>query len=98
MKLTLYNGWILLFCLILIQFSIIFISPKEVRSRLLDRSEFTRKQWILTGISKTIVLIVQIIIVLTPLTIGKQEFIIGLIIFILGMCGVIIAVNAQKER
>lgn len=97
MKLTLYNGWILLICLGIIQFFIIFSSPKEVRSRLLDRSEFTRKQWILTGISKTIVVTVQIIIVLTPLVIGKLEFIIGLIIFILGMFGVIIAVNTFKN-
>jgi protein-S-isoprenylcysteine O-methyltransferase Ste14 len=47
--------------------------------------------------SKTIGLIVQIIIALTPLTIGKLEFIIGLIIFILGMCRLITAVNTFKN-
>ncbi len=97
MKLTLNNGWIFLICLYIIQFFLIFSSSKEVRSRLLDRSEFTKKQWIFTGISKIIVLIVQIIITLTPLVNDILEFTIGLTIFILGMCGVITAVNTFKN-
>lgn len=72
--------------------TILLIMPKEVRSRLLDRSTFTKAQWILTGVSKLIVLIVQILIILTPLAIGSIEFFIGIILFILGMIGEVIAV------
>lgn len=66
--------------------------PKKVRSRLLDRSNFTRDQKILTGISKLIVLIFQIIVILTPLTIGSIEFLIGIVLFAFGMIAEVIAV------
>lgn len=92
LKLTILGGWLFIILIAIVQPVILLVVPKEVRSRLLDRSNFTKKQWFLTGISKSIVLIVQIIIILTPLTIGSFEFLIGLTLFSIGMIGEVIAV------
>lgn len=92
LELTFFGGWLLIICIAILQPSILLIMPKEVRSRLLDRSNFTRDQKILTVISKFIVLLVQINMVFTPLAIGSIEFFIGIILFLLGIIGEVIAV------
>jgi len=58
---------------------------------------FTRTQWILTGISKSFVVIVQILIVLTPLALNSLEFFIGTLLFVLGMIGEVMAVYDFKR-
>jgi len=92
LQLTFFGGWLLLIWIWVLQPTILLIMPKEVRSRLLDRSTFTKDQKILTGVSKLLVLIVQILVILTPLAIGSIEFLIGLSLFILGIVGEVIAV------
>ncbi|UCE12884.1 MAG: hypothetical protein JSV04_11910 [Candidatus Heimdallarchaeota archaeon] len=92
LQLTFFGGWLLLIWIWIIQPLILIVVPKDVRARLLDRSTFNRTQWLLTGISKTIVLLVQIIIIVTPLAIESFEFLIGLTLFTLGMIGEVIAV------
>jgi protein-S-isoprenylcysteine O-methyltransferase Ste14 len=92
LELTLLGGWLFIITIAILQPSILLFMPKLVRSRLLDRSNFTRNQKILTVISKTIVLLVQIILIFTPLAIGSIEFIIGIILFLSGIIGEVIAV------
>jgi len=92
LEFTLLGGWLLILIIAILQPSILLLMPKAVRSRLLDRSNFTRNQKILTGTSKTFVLLTQITLIFTPLAIGSIEFIIGIILFLFGIIGEVIAV------
>ncbi|MHA2294841.1 MAG: methyltransferase family protein [Candidatus Hodarchaeales archaeon] len=88
---TWLGGWLLLIWLYIVPTITLTTVSKEVRSRLLDRSKFTRSQVIFTVISKIIALITQIIVILTPLAFG-MELIIGVVMFSLGILGEVIAV------
>jgi protein-S-isoprenylcysteine O-methyltransferase Ste14 len=92
LELSLLGGWWFILCVAILQPTILLLMPKEVRSRLLDRSNFTRDQKILTGISKSLVLIFQVILIFSPLAIGSIEFFVGMIIFLLGIVGEVTAV------
>ncbi|MFX1516668.1 MAG: methyltransferase family protein [Promethearchaeota archaeon] len=96
LEVTLLGGWLFILCVAILQPSILLLMPKTVRSRLLDRSNFTRDQKILTGVSKTIVLFFQLILIFTPLAIGSIEFVIGIILFFLGIIGEVTAVMNFK--
>ncbi|MFX0065097.1 MAG: methyltransferase family protein [Candidatus Hermodarchaeota archaeon] len=91
LQLTLFNGWFLFIWYVIIIGIITIIVPKEVRTRLFDRANFTKSQKIITVIEKSLALVFLILIFLTPLAYGSLDFIVGLIIFILGMIGIIIA-------
>jgi protein-S-isoprenylcysteine O-methyltransferase Ste14 len=92
LELSFTSGWLLLIWLYITQPIVLLVVPKDVRTRLLDRSTFTRSQWILTGISKFLVIIVQFIILLTPLKLGSLEFVLGTFLFIFGIIGEVSAV------
>lgn len=89
-QLTWLGGWILLIINSLIPIISLKLLPKKIASRLLDRSTFTKKQKEWTIISKLITLGVMIFCFLTPLISGWELFL-GLIIFIIGDIGLIIA-------
>ncbi|MFX0209288.1 MAG: methyltransferase family protein [Candidatus Hodarchaeota archaeon] len=97
LELTFFGGWLFILSVAILQPSILIIMPKDVRSRLLNRSNFTKDQKILTSISKFIVLMFQIILISTPLKIRKVEFYFGLFLFVLGIVGEVIAVINFKE-
>ncbi|MFW9906062.1 MAG: methyltransferase family protein [Candidatus Thorarchaeota archaeon] len=97
LELSVFGGWLFILCIAILQPSILLIMPKKVRSRLLDRSNFTRDQKILTGISKFIVLMFQIILIFSPLKIGLLEFYFGLFLILLGIIGEVIAVINFKK-
>ncbi len=92
LQLTLFNGWFLFIWYVIIIGIIFTIVPKEVRTRLLDRSNFTKSQKIITIVEKSLAPVFLILIFLTPLAFGTIDFIVGFIIFILGMIGMVIAV------
>lgn len=96
LEITWSGGWLIFIWLPITNSVILTTVPKEVRSRLLDRSKFTKSQRILTTIGKFFSLITIFLIVLTPLAIGSIELIIGIILFSLGMIGEVIAVNNFK--
>ncbi len=92
LKLTLFNGWILLFSFYLLQlYNLTFVS-KPMRDRLLDRSNFDRKQWIFTLIGKFFSVPAMILMILTPITTEFIEFLLGMVMFIFGMVGLRMAV------
>jgi len=81
------NGWIPLGLLVLTDGILFLIFPREVVSRLFDRSGWTRKQVILTAIGKLCALGCLVLLILTPLQIGTVVFVIGTIVTALGLIG-----------
>ena len=85
LKLTLFNGWIFLISFYLLQiYNLTFVS-KQMRDRLLDRSNFDRKQWLFTLIGKCFSIPAMLLMILTPITSEFIVFLLGVVIFLFGM-------------
>ncbi|MBU0528741.1 hypothetical protein KKF86_03170 [bacterium] len=93
------NGWILLFLFYLIFGIFLTTFPKDIRAKLFyyDRTRWSDKLRIFYVIGKLSVLVYIVLIILTPLKFGTNLFIIGIIIFILGQTGFIIALSNFKD-
>ncbi len=68
--------------------------PTEMRQRLLDRSNFSKEQRILLLISKLFALVNIILFAMTPLSLNSVEFYVGLIIYTLGIMGLVYAISS----
>ena len=92
------NGWIFLMVHVVIQAFFILICSKEVKVRLFDRGTgWTKTQKTFTLIGKFFGLINIILIILSPLKFGSIEFIIGLIIFLIGITGLVVSILNFKN-
>jgi protein-S-isoprenylcysteine O-methyltransferase Ste14 len=85
------NGWVLLVVEFLIEGSMLLVFPKNVVSRLFDRSGWTKKQRIFTIVGKAFSLLCLVWIVLTPLKVHSFLFIPGLFLYMIGIIGLVIA-------
>jgi protein-S-isoprenylcysteine O-methyltransferase Ste14 len=85
------NGWILLAFEFLIQGFLLLIFPKDVVARLFDRSGWSGKERLFTIIGKVFSLACLILIALTPLKINSSAFIVGLILYAIGLAGLVAA-------
>jgi protein-S-isoprenylcysteine O-methyltransferase Ste14 len=92
-----FNGWVLLAVDFLVQGFLLLIFPKEVVSRLFDRSGWSEKQKIFTVLGKVFSLICLILIILTPLKINKKLFKFGLGIFVIGLAGLVVSMLNFKD-
>lgn len=92
LKIGWLNGWILLCLLCLIEGFLLIVFPKDVVTRLFDRSGWDKKQRTFTVIGKLFSLACLILIILTPLKIGSSALVMGTILYILGLVGLIIAI------
>ena len=85
------NGWILLAVEFLIQGFLLLVFPKDVVSRLFDRSGWSEKQRVFTIMGKVFSLACLVLIILTPLKINSSAFIVGLIVYAIGLAGLVVA-------
>jgi len=93
-----FNGWIFLMVHVVLQAIFILTCSKEVKVRLFDRGTgWTKTQKTFTLIGKIFGLINIILIILSPLKFGSIEFIIGLIIFLIGLTGLVISILNFKN-
>jgi len=92
LELTLLGGWISLLPMVFTQAVNIFTSPPQIRARLFDRSEHSSSQRILLVISKTISILLLILLIFTPLSGEIPEIITGFFIITIGCVGVRMAV------
>lgn len=93
----LYNGW-LPFVAYVIIFGIIMVSfPKPVRTRLYDRSLWTKEQRLLTVIGKIIALINIILFGLSPIRLDSPVFYIGAGLWVVGMVGLVTALVVYRR-
>jgi protein-S-isoprenylcysteine O-methyltransferase Ste14 len=91
------NGWIFMVIFFLIFGIVIKTCPKEVITRLYDNEGWTKSQYIFTKLGKLCGLIHIILVIFTPLNIVSIEFMIGIIIYLIGTIGFIIAVIDFKK-
>jgi protein-S-isoprenylcysteine O-methyltransferase Ste14 len=91
------NGWIPYLVLVLVEGALLRFFPDEVRARLLDRSLWTRKQALITTIGKAFSLVCIVLVILTPLKIGSLVFYAGMVIYALGLAGLIVALFNFKN-
>ena len=91
------NGWVLLAVEFLIQGFLLLVFPKDVVSRLFDRSGWDEKQKIFTIIGKVFSLICLILIILTSLKVNTTMFIVGLMLYAIGIIGAVVAMLNYKD-
>jgi protein-S-isoprenylcysteine O-methyltransferase Ste14 len=91
------NGWTLLVAEFLIQGSLLLAFPKDVVSRLFDRSGWSIKQRIFTVLGKLFSLVCLILIIFTPLKVGSAGFVIGLVLYAIGIIGLVVAMFNFKN-
>jgi protein-S-isoprenylcysteine O-methyltransferase Ste14 len=81
----------------LVQGGLLLIFPKDVVSRLFDRSGWSEKQKVFTIMGKVFSLICLILIILTPLKINSSVLIVGLILYLIGLAGLVVAMLNFKD-
>jgi protein-S-isoprenylcysteine O-methyltransferase Ste14 len=91
------NGWILLAFEFLLQGGLLLIFPKDVVSRLFDRSGWSEKQRVFTIMGKVFSLLCLMLIILAPLQINSSVLIVGLTLYVLGLAGLVVAMLNFKE-
>lgn len=87
----LLNGWIPFTAYIFVFGITIFSFPKEVRTRLYDRSRWSKQQKILTVVGKLFSLANIIFFILSPIRFNLPAFYIGAGLWLLGTAGLVIA-------
>ena len=93
------NGWLLLALLYLIMGILLLTFPQYVVARLYeyDRSSWDKKQRVFYFVSRLLVLIYFVLIIFTPLKIGQNILVPGIILFVVGLTGFIIALFNFKN-
>ena len=91
------NGWMLLAFEFFIQGSLLLVFPKEVVRRLFDRSGWSVKQRAFLILGKVFSLACLILIILTPLKIGSSVFVIGLVLYTVGLASLAVAMWNFKD-
>lgn len=86
-RIGLLNGWIPLGLLVLTDGILFLIFPKNVVTRLFDRSGWTQRQIVFTVIGKLSALVCLVMLILTPLKIGSAVFVLGAFVVALGLIG-----------
>jgi len=96
-EIGLLNGWIFMIIFFLLFGIFLKTCPKEVITRLYDNEGWTKSQYIFTKLGKLCGLIHIILVIFTPLNIVSIEFTIGIIIYLIGTIGFVIAVIDFKK-
>lgn len=85
------NGWVLLVVLYSIFGLLLLVFPRETVRRLYDRSGWSRRQRVLILIGKLIALAWFPLVIFAPLKIVSPAFVLGIVIFALGLLGFVVA-------
>ena len=91
------NGWIFMVIFFLLFGIVLKTCPKDVITRLYDSKGWTKSQYTFTKLGKLCGLIHLILVIITPLNIKAIEFMIGIIIYLMGTIGFVIAVINFKK-
>jgi len=91
------NGWILVCLLYLIYGISLWAFPKDVVARLYNKSGRRKRQKVFIYIGSLLAFVYFFLIIFTPLKIGANVFIPGIILFALGLAGFVIALFNFKK-
>ena len=86
------NGWIPFALLCLAEGLLLLVFPRDVVNRLFDRSAWSKKQATFTAVGKVFSLACIVLIILTPLKVGSVPFVVGAVIYLLGLAGLVAAI------
>jgi protein-S-isoprenylcysteine O-methyltransferase Ste14 len=89
LKIGWFNGWLAVILLSLTEGILFLAFPKEVVTRLFDRSGWSQKQRAFTIAGKLSAFVCLVLLILTPLKIGNLVFIIGPVLIALGLIGLV---------
>jgi protein-S-isoprenylcysteine O-methyltransferase Ste14 len=92
MRIGWFNGWIPLCLLVLVQGLALLAVPKSVATRLFDRSQWDSRQKAWTALGKVFSAACLVLLVLTPLKIGSTAFLIGSLLYLLGLVGLVVTI------
>jgi protein-S-isoprenylcysteine O-methyltransferase Ste14 len=97
LKIGWLNGWILMCLLYAVYGILLMIFPKDVVARLYDKSGRSRRHKVIILTGSLLVFIYFGLIIFTPLKIGSGVFVVGIIIFVFGLSGFVIALLNFKN-
>lgn len=91
LKLGWLNGWILIFLLYLTYIILLKIFPKDVVERLYDKSGRSKRHKVIIYTGSFFAFIYFGLIIFTPLKIDSAVFIPGIILYVFGLLGFVVA-------
>jgi len=91
------GGWLPMVFSSAIQWGLMLSMPKEVYARLFDRQGWSIKQKFFFRLGKLVGLVSLILIAISPLKFSPPLFIIGIIIYLLGVTGLIISLLNYRD-
>jgi protein-S-isoprenylcysteine O-methyltransferase Ste14 len=91
------NGWTMCLVQFIVQGTAIIISPEPVLKRLFDRSGWQVRQRLFFRAGKLFSLVCLFLIIFAPLKTGSSVFYIGLVIFTVGLVGIVVALKNYKD-
>ena len=97
LQIGILNGWFLLGLLVLTDGVLFLVFPKEVVTRLFDRSGWSRKQTVFTVLGKLCALVCILLLIFTPLKLGSPVFIVGAGLAVLRLAGLVKALFDFKN-
>ncbi|HEY44044.1 MAG TPA: hypothetical protein G4O11_08695 [Anaerolineae bacterium] len=97
LKIGLLNGWLPLILFYTI-FGLMLLSfPKSVVARLYDRSGWTEKQKTLSAFGKLFMFSWIFIAIFTPIKLSQGAFVLGCLLYALGLAGIVVALLNYKD-
>jgi protein-S-isoprenylcysteine O-methyltransferase Ste14 len=96
-EIGLLNGWFLIVLLYLAYGILLWFFPKDVVARLYDKSGRTKRQKTIIYAGGLLASVLFILLIFTPLKIGSNIFILGIVIYALGLTGFIVALFNFKN-
>jgi protein-S-isoprenylcysteine O-methyltransferase Ste14 len=85
------NGWVPLVLFFVAFGAALWAFPRDVVARLYDRSNWTRWQRVEIAVGKLFSVALIVLLVLTPLQVGKPVFVAGCALYVLGSAGFFVA-------
>lgn len=97
LEIGLLNGWLLIVLLYLIYGLLLWIFPKDAVARLYDKSGRKRRQKAIIYAGGLFTSALFILSIFTPLKIRSRVFILGIVLYVLGLTGFIVALINFKD-
>jgi len=91
------NGWILICLLYMVYGILLVVFPKDTVARLYDKSGRSKRHRIIIIAGSFLTLVYFALIIFTPLKITSGVFVTGIILYILGLAGFVIALFNFKN-
>jgi len=97
LEIGLLNGWLLIALLYLAYGVLLWFFPKDVAARLYDKSGRTKRQKSIIYAGGFLASLLFILSIFTPLKIGSNVFILGIVLYALGLTGFVVALFNFKN-